>query len=190
MDRPWGFQKAEDPRFQDNRHMKVVRLSALRTGRLYPQEISLVLISVRGWVNPRAIVRPATDYAGCILTTYNITSSFIFNDTLSDLNSIKADILWSYWEFQAFIIKLSGSTDIIWQFDVHGSVHHSINYLEITNKMRQSIRIYYSNVSYCSTCFQRHIAHHHELKNCIYSLWFYIRLWLPAAVVAQLWHSL
>jgi len=31
----WGFQEVEAPRFQDNRHMKVVRLSALRTGRLY-----------------------------------------------------------------------------------------------------------------------------------------------------------
>ena len=43
-----GPEEFEATRFQDKRHMKVVTLSALRTGHLYPQKTFLVLISVRG----------------------------------------------------------------------------------------------------------------------------------------------
>jgi len=38
LDRPWGFQEVEVPRFPDIRHMKVVGFSALDTGRLYYAE--------------------------------------------------------------------------------------------------------------------------------------------------------
>jgi len=34
--KPVQTRRVEAPRFQDNRHMKVVTLSALSTGRLYP----------------------------------------------------------------------------------------------------------------------------------------------------------
>jgi hypothetical protein len=36
LDRSRAFQEVEAPKFQDNRHLKVVRLSAVCTGLLYP----------------------------------------------------------------------------------------------------------------------------------------------------------
>jgi len=58
LDRLWRFQQVEAPRFQDSRHMNVVRLSALRTGRLSPKKIFLVFLLEGEWVNPRDIVLP------------------------------------------------------------------------------------------------------------------------------------
>ena len=46
--RATGLQEFEAPRFLDNQHMKAVRLSALGTGLIYPQETFMILIFVRG----------------------------------------------------------------------------------------------------------------------------------------------
>jgi hypothetical protein len=60
LDRPLGFREVVAHRFQDRRHINVVRLSALRTCRLCPREIYLVGYSflLETEVDPRAIVRP------------------------------------------------------------------------------------------------------------------------------------
>jgi hypothetical protein len=86
------------PEFRDIRHMKAVRFSPLRTGRLPPppKEIYQVPISVRDCVELRAIVRPEG------LGQWNITmiptgiepASFCFavqclNQPLTDVTSTK-----------------------------------------------------------------------------------------------------
>jgi hypothetical protein len=54
---PEGSRKMRLPDFKTI-DTKVVRLSAQSFGRLHPQEIFLLLISVRGWVDSWHIVRP------------------------------------------------------------------------------------------------------------------------------------
>jgi hypothetical protein len=54
---PEGSRKLRFPHFMTTAE-DAVKVVSLRTGRLYPQEIHLVLSSVRGRFEPRVIVRP------------------------------------------------------------------------------------------------------------------------------------
>ena len=52
------YRRLRLPEFPKSRHMKLARLSALHTGRLYPHKTFLLPISVRDWINPSDRMRP------------------------------------------------------------------------------------------------------------------------------------
>jgi len=58
LDRPWCFQEVQAPKFQQSAHEGGKVVNPTHRPSLPPQEIFWVLISVRGRVYSRAIVRP------------------------------------------------------------------------------------------------------------------------------------
>jgi len=73
-----------------------------------------------------------------------------------------------YWcKVRVILVRVLWNFNFLDRFDVCGSVHRSIIHIEITNKMQQYIKIYYSMFKWGLTCFGRYTAHHQELKTAL-----------------------
>ena len=114
LDRPMGFQEAEAPEFLDNRHMKVVRLSALRTSRLYPQEVFMIPI-ICGDINVNYLTENGMKrQLDAMLVSHTLTSTVKFRTKTWSKSSTTVDnILLNALQFDNYSITrvINGLSD-------------------------------------------------------------------------------
>jgi hypothetical protein len=164
--RPLGFQESEAPRFQDNRHMKVARLSALSTSRLYPPEDALVLISVRGRVDTRSIVFPEGLYQRKIPETPTSIEPATFLLVAQCFNQLRHCVpRWSVWAGEVTHVCSHSATEIISSDFLSHWLKTNLNELKISAALRFWFYLTWVTLS-CSSLYQLLISRHLRLSQC------------------------
>jgi hypothetical protein len=95
--------------------MKMGRWSALRTGRLYSQEKFLVLISVRGWVDPRATMRPE----GLSHWKFSVTPSGIEHATFHRVPPFLCRLAFITADYASYCAAFHWQFSVLWDIELY-----------------------------------------------------------------------